>query len=162
MNELEYQETYDFLAKILKDNGMDWVATQVAEHVRNGKTIQKEINTLKEDRYYQWVSNELQPSRFRKGERDTFPVVEEYEPRERLILLINAIQSVVVDTIWIENEVLEYIDENWGNQEGIEFVSDEPGTEPRRLTTEALKSRVECGQNLEDLLNTIRKEAQGQ
>jgi hypothetical protein len=48
MEESENQEAYDNLINILKNNGLEWVTIQVAEYIRNGKTIQKEIDTFKE------------------------------------------------------------------------------------------------------------------
>ena len=125
MNELEYQEAYNSLVDILNNNGLDWVAAQVAEHIRIGKTIQKEIDTLKEERYPQLFSDDDFQSRFRKGSRDTFPVVIDYEPRERLELLLNAIEKVVLDTAQIESEILDYVGKTWNNWEGFQFFADD-------------------------------------
>ncbi len=158
MNELDYQEAYDTLVEILNNNGLGWVASQVDEHIRIGKTIQKEIETLKEDRYPQLFSDDVYQSRFRKGARDTFPVVEEYQPRERLELLVDAIEKVVLDTAQIESEVLDYVGKNWNNWEGFQFFTDEPGTEPRRLTSDISKSRLEYSRNLGQFLDAVRKE----
>jgi hypothetical protein len=46
MNENECQEAYNILETVLKNNGLEWVAIQVAEQIRIGKTVAREIETL--------------------------------------------------------------------------------------------------------------------
>jgi len=158
MNELDYQEAYHTLETALKSNGLEWVTVQVAEHIRMGKTIQREIDTLTEDQAMnRYLSNEFQ-YQFRKGPRATFPAVVNYEPHERLELLINAIEMVVIDTAQIESEVIADFKSKWNNHLGIQFFADEPGLEPRSLTSEISKSRLENSSRLRELLDLLKKE----
>jgi hypothetical protein len=86
MDEIDCVATYRELEQILKEFGLEWVTEQVAQTIREGKVI--------EDR-----------DEKARGVTKT----EEYTVREQLILLINAVEQAVVNTVEIENEIKKFL-----------------------------------------------------
>lgn len=80
MNEQECNQIYEQLAKMLDENGLGWVTAQVAEQISIGKTIQREIETLKEVRDTGLFLFDDYSSRLKKGPKATFAVTVEYKP----------------------------------------------------------------------------------
>lgn len=160
MNDAECIEVYDHLVRILNENELSWISTQVAEQIRLGKTVEKEIATFKEshgepplfgaDNYH---------IQYKKGPKVTFPVTEEYEPQERLLLLIDAIEQTIVNTAEMESHVIGYFGEQLGeNWEGIRFYSEDQDSQFIVIDRRTSSSRLHASQQLKQILDTIRKE----
>jgi len=163
MNDQECIQAYETLAGILDQNGLGWVTAQVAEQIRIGKTIQREIETLKEARQaglftFDDYPFDDYPSRLKKGPKATFPVTVDYEPPERLRLLIDAIEQAIVITASMEHHLLEYFEKEIQDWQGIQFHADESGSEPRSLDKRKAISRLKSSRNLKELLDALRKE----
>lgn len=103
---------FEKLSQTLQDHQLSWVLEQIDEQIAQGKTekikiqIYKEVlqDAEKEQRSLfhglQTVSRKLKPST--KQER---VVIVEYTPQERLLLLIDAIENVIVQTAEMEHQV---------------------------------------------------------
>ena len=159
MTDKECLETYQRLVDILNQNRLAWVVAQVEEQIRLGKTTEKEIDTLKEGRgEFELFTIEDYPSRLRKGPKATFPVTVDYQPPERLALLLDAVERVIVNTVDMENHLIEYFGKEVDNWIGVEFYSETPNSVPNRIGKETVVSRLENGRQLKHLLDAMRKE----
>ncbi len=158
MNDQECNQTYEALSDILKQYGLEWVTTQVTEQILLGKTIEREIETLKEDREVRMFSNQDYPSPLKKGPKATFPVPIEYKPSERLELLIDAVRCSVISTTDMEYHLIEYFESQSNNWQGIQFYGDEPDSEPKPLDRVTVSSRVDGSRKLKELLDALRRE----
>ncbi|WP_449417594.1 hypothetical protein [Phormidium nigroviride] len=87
MNEKEYTTAYQELTAMLRDFNLGWVAEQVADTVRTGKTIEE-----------------------RTSKRKT-PLlkIEDYTPEEQLRLLTKAVEQAVIDTAEMEDEIAYFL-----------------------------------------------------
>lgn len=100
MTDQECREVYQQLVAMLNESQMNWVVEEVNEVVRAGEIIDKPVENY---------------SRRRSSSRE-FITTREYTSQQALLLLIDAIDSVVVQTAFIEKEVT-----NFFRREGEEF-----------------------------------------
>jgi hypothetical protein len=160
MNDKECDEVYQRLTDMVNQIGLEWVIAQVAEQIRLWKTVEKEIETLRETRTERtlFTVNEYR-SEFRKGPKATFPVTVEYSSRERLSLLIDAIEQAVVNTADMEHHLLNFFDKATEKWDGvIQFYSEEPDIRPRSIDKRVSASRLESSRRLRQLLDNLRQE----
>jgi len=161
MDDQESGAIYDRLLAALRRVGLEWVADQVVQEVRVGKTIQREVETFKGNRL---PADSLDPNsreyspQFRRGPKATFPVTEEYRPSERLRLVLDAIERAVVNTADMEHEVLERLGSTLGIIEGISFSVEEDAGESIQLDSQRSASRIEAGRKLSRLIDELRGE----
>lgn len=158
MNNQECNQTYEILLKMLIENRLEWVTTQVSEQIRIGKTIEREIETFKEVRETRLIDSDNYPSQLGKGPKATFPVTVDYEPAERLGLLIDAIEQTVVNTAGMEHHLVEFLEKDDKSPHEIHFIAEEPGSEPNLINKHKSTSRFGSANKLKDLLNALRKE----
>jgi hypothetical protein len=159
MNDQECIHVFQQLIKIINDNGLGWVAEQVSEQIRIGKTIQREIETLKEGKGLPLFSTvDDYSSKLIKGPRVTFPVTVEYQPNERLELLINAVRQTIVDTADMEHYLVSFLEKNDDAPARIQFYLDEPNSEPKSIGAETIAIRHESSKRLNGLLESLQKE----
>lgn len=161
MNDRECNEAYERLINILNQNKLEWIVTQVEEQVRSGKTVEKEIDTLKESRRgFDLFTIDDYPSRLMKGPKATFPVTVEYQPSERLVLLLDAIEQAIVNTAEMEHHFIEYFGGEVDNWQGVEFYSEDPNSRPVAINKETVLSRLDNGKQLKQLLDALRQEVE--
>jgi len=158
MNDQECNQAYESMVGILNQNGLEWVTAQVAEQIRIGKTIQREIETLQEVRGRGLFTVADYSSQLKKGPKATFPVTVDYEPPERLRLLIDAVEQAVVNTASMEHHLSEYFEREGRDWQGIRFYADEPASEPKSLDKRSGASRFENSRKLKELLDALRQE----
>lgn len=161
MNDIECNKMYESLISILKQGGLEWVTSQVAEQVRLGKTIEKEIETLRESNDKSAISlfpADEYPVHLKRDPRATFPVTVEYQPCERLRLLINAVEQAVVHTAEMEHHIFDYIEKEVPNLKAIQFISEEPESQPVSLERQNTIIRSESSRKLKGLLDSLCKE----
>jgi hypothetical protein len=94
--------------RILRSNGLDWVAQQVQETILGGKQFSKEILEPALPQYAVEVStvDEAPPRRRRKTKRtSTSPLSDE----EQLSILIDAIERALVDRSEFQNAIFEIL-----------------------------------------------------
>lgn len=159
MNEQECIHAFERLIKILNDNGLGWVAEQVNEQIRIGKTIQREIETLKEGKGMPlFATVDDYSSKLTRGPKATFPVTVEYQPSERLELLINAVRQAIVDTADMEHHLVSFTEKNDETPKKIQFYIDEPNSEPKSISAETIRLRHKNAKRLNELLASLQKE----
>jgi hypothetical protein len=161
MNNTECNELYEQLIDILNQNNLAWVVSQVADQVRLGKTVEKEIETLQESRERRAVSlfpTDEFSANLKKGPRATFPITVEYQPCERLLLLINAMEQAVVHTAEMEHHLFTHMEVEAPNLRAIQFVSEEPESQPTILERDKMTIRYESSLTLKALIEELRKE----
>ncbi len=147
MNDQDYSELYDTLSNILRDKELVWVLDQVSEQIRLGKTESKEIFPEEEGRQQNplpGVESRLQAPRGRRRKKEEFLVSTEYTPKEKLILLIDAIEQSVVNTNRMVYETLDFVQAKFGirtivfysaeNQREKEFTSHDFNESTQRIT----------------------------
>ena len=156
MDDRDLQEIYRLLEEILSNRGLNWVNEQVIEQIRLGKTVQREIVTLKQDGPLWYIADEDR-FEYKKGPKETFITMENYTPIESLELLLNAIEMVVIDTAENESEMLTSL-AKLGEAQEIRFYTDEIESEPNILSAEQSESRLGIGHSLNSLLESLRRE----
>jgi hypothetical protein len=159
MNEQESIHAFDRLTKILNENGLGWVTEQVNEQIRNGKTIQREIETLKEGKEMPlFATFDDYPRKLTRGPKATFPVTVEYQPSERLELLIDAIRQSIVDTADMEHNLVSFTEKADETPKKFLFYSDEPNSEPILISAETIRLRHINSKRLNELLTSLQRE----
>lgn len=158
MNNQECNKAYETLVRVLNRNGLEWITAQVGEQVRIGKTIQRKIETLEEVRGPSLFNVADYPGRLKKGPKATFPVTVDYEPPERLRLLIDAVEQAVVNTASMECHLSDYFETEGQGWQGIRFYADEPASEPKSLDKRSAASRLKNSRKLKGLLDLLRRE----
>lgn len=127
MDDKDYNDIFSALADVLRQKEMLWVLDQVNEQIRLGKTESKEISPQDED-YRQSTLLDIGPrpktTRGRARKKEEFLVTTEYTPKEKLLLLIDAIEQAVVNTNRMVHDTLEFTHEEFTIDE-ITFYSEE-------------------------------------
>ncbi len=139
MDEIDCVATYRELEQILKEFGLEWVTEQVAQTIREGKVIED------------------------KDERDRgVTKTEEYTVREQLILLINAVEQAVVNTVEIENEIKNFLAQEEAEAKlrpEILFIPpDEKREDFFKFSPRSVAQRKGEASKLKDYLNILRSE----
>ena len=157
MNEQDCLTAYGSLVSILSENGWVWIISQVEEQIRLGKTIEREIDTLKEVRE---TGSQLTPyyPRLKKGPRAKFPVTEPYSPHERLKIIIDAIERAVLDSAAMENQLGAFMEVNADDIHEIQFYDDESDYKRQSIETQRSEMRVREAAHLKKLLDALRSE----
>ena len=101
------EEAYEILLRALREQQLSWVVEQVQEQVRVGKLVAKDITPYRETSPSR-LGDQLPSRRARTTRRERLVATEEYSPEERLGLAVDALESAVVHTAEIENEVLGF------------------------------------------------------
>jgi hypothetical protein len=163
MSDQEYINTYHLLHEVLNRVGLGWISLQVAEQVRSGRIIQKETETLREGSRSR---NESQPvlfaldhhiAQFKKGPKDTFPVTVEYQPRERLAMLLNAIEHSVTDIAQMEEHLVQFFSDEVNNWDKLIFYDEDSAGERIQLEKERVSAHIESSLILKQLIDTLRE-----
>lgn len=151
MTDEECREVYQQLVAMLNDRQllnerqMNWVVEEVDGVIRAGEII-----------------DEPSENSARRSSRE-FVTTREYTPQEALLLLIDAIESVVIQTAFIEKDVT-----NFFRREGVEFdispelrfVSEEEDSQPTVFTYSSASDRAEQALTLQRLLAQLRSEVE--
>jgi len=157
MDDQERVETYHRLLHILRNVKLGWVADQIEEQVRVGKTVEKEVDTLKPYHHEPQLFESSSVS-LTKGPKAMFPVTVEYSPVERVELVLEAIERTIVSAAEMEQHLAEVISSDIDNWSGIIFHSDSPNGVPVSLDLATIRSRLDNGHHLTKLLQDLRAE----
>lgn len=87
MDDIEYARVYQQLATMLDEFNLGWVAQQVADNVEIGKTIEE--RSLKR--------------------KTPLLKIEDYTPKEQLLMLIDAVEQATVHTSEMEDEIAYFL-----------------------------------------------------
>ena len=143
MTDKECREVYRQLVAMLDDRQMNWVFEEVDEVIRAGEII-----------------DEPSENSARRSSRE-FVTTREYTRQEALLLLIEAIESVVVQTAFIEKEVTNFFrreGEEFNISPELRFVSEEEDSQSTVFTYSSASDRAEQALTLQSLLDQLRSE----
>ncbi|WP_341734941.1 hypothetical protein [Microcoleus sp. EPA2] len=87
MDDIEYARVYQEMAAMLDEFNLGWVAQQVADNVEIGKTIEE--RSLKR--------------------KTPLLKIEDYTPKEQLLMLIDAVEQATVHTSEMEDEIAYFL-----------------------------------------------------
>ena len=156
MNDQECREAYDRLLEMLNSINLGWVTTQVEEQIRLGRTVAKEIETLKENpRRLDMFPPDQNSVSFAKGPKATFPITVDYQPPERLRLLVDAIEQVVINTADMEKHLIDFFGHERDNWSGISFQSEDSNSLSIVIDTKSASLRLEAANRLRSLIRDL-------
>ena len=104
MNNDEYEITFNELRNILEQN-FNWVALLALEEINMGKVLESKSN--------------------KKNRTDV--EVREYSPKEKLEILIDCIEQTIVDTAFMERDIIKFFMEKTSSAESdsnIKFLNE--------------------------------------
>ncbi|MBD1904079.1 hypothetical protein H6F53_00980 [Trichocoleus sp. FACHB-832] len=131
MNEEDCFIAYRQLEEILHEFNLEWVTEQVAQSIHEGKNIEE------------------------NQERNR---TEEYSAQEKLLLLINAVEQAVVNTLEIETEMSRFLSAQELRPEVRFYPSDERRGDFFVFAPRLLEERLSSARELRDYLNNLRFE----
>jgi hypothetical protein len=116
MTDEEYTGIYSQLVAALAQSDKGWLVEEVEDYIHQGKvqTIEKvETLRIKNDKGHQKQLWQNAPTvQFQRGPRADFLTISDYTAQERLLLLIDALKTVVEHRLNIEEEVLSFFSDN--------------------------------------------------
>jgi hypothetical protein len=102
MTDIECEYAFSELERVMNQEGLAWVTTQVAEEVRFGKTVVKKVTAFADTREDVVVAGSQETRRKSKVEVSATRL---YTAREKLDLLLTALEQATVATSVMENQV---------------------------------------------------------
>lgn len=164
-----YQQLVDMLRdrNIFDDRQMDWVIEEVDQVKRAGEIIDAPSESSSrrastETTIIREYTNMLSESSPRRASREAI-TTRKYTPQQTLLLLIDAIESVVVHAAFIEREVTRFF-----QREGEEFniapdvifmeEEEEENSQQTVFSYASAMDRAEQATHLQTLLNQLRSE----
>jgi hypothetical protein len=158
MDDNERKEVFDRLAAILKENGLDWIVDQVTEQIHLGKTVFKEVDTVKRTGETEVLSLDLDtaPSGLRTGPKAQFPATIDYDNRERLGLLMDGIVQAI-NALEMEDKIIDEVQAIGGPTE-ITFYAEESGTTNVVVSPDKVAARGQQLSGFRDLIHKLREE----
>ncbi len=156
MPELSDQEaltTFETIRDTLRSMGLDWVVQQVESTIALGKPRRRRLQ--KEDvREQVWPIVSPKDATKSRGRPAEFIVAEEYLPRERLVLLADAIRAAVVQPAQFAASVLSSIPEQMATS-GVAFRPELESSEGFVVSPAEVLARSEAVQRLSSLLDEL-------
>ena len=162
-----YQQLVDMLRdrNIFNDRQMDWVVEEVDQVIRAGEIIDApsesssrrastEVTIIRE---YINIPSESSP---RRASREAI-TTRKYTPQQTLLLLIDAIESVVVHAALIERDVTRFFQregEEFNIAPEVTFMEEEENSQQTVFSYASAMDRAEQATHLQTLLNQLRSE----
>ena len=162
-----YQQLIDMLRdrNIFNDRQMDWVVEEVDQVIRAGEIIDApsesssrrastEVTIIRE---YINIPSESSP---RRASREAI-TTRKYTPQQTLLLLIDAIESVVVHAAFIERDVTRFFQregEEFNIAPEVTFMEEEENSQQTVFSYASAMDRAEQATHLQTLLNQLRSE----
>jgi hypothetical protein len=113
MNDEDTIATYNSLAEILRDSQLTWLVQQVEEDIRTGKTERRQayVEGDGDNNPDDFLSTGGLPrpgrGKRKKQSKEEFTALREYTARERIELLIDAMERAIEGAVRIETTLLE-------------------------------------------------------
>lgn len=162
-----YQQLVNMLSdrNIFNDRQMDWVVEEVDQVIRAGEIIDApsesssrrastEVTIIRE---YINIPSESSP---RRASREAI-TTRKYTPQQTLLLLVDAIESVVVHAAFIEREVTKFFQregEEFNIAPEVTFMEEEENSQQTVFSYASAMDRAEQATHLQTLLNQLRSE----
>jgi hypothetical protein len=157
MTEEQCAEAYDILANLLRRLDLAWVMDQVDADVRVGKLIEKSIREISARHTAGSIAFELveAPEPQRRGRSGSIRQRVEYSNRERLQILIEAIEHAVLHTADMEEAALKLI-ANTHSSLQIAFEPDGSNERPFRIGQANIDSGRQFRNELRQALSQLK------
>ncbi len=155
------EEIYAELRSVLEEMQLSWIIEEVENQMRIGRLDTRDVHTLSlpEDHARQQrlpLLGQGSENNLRRGRTATFPVSVEFSPRERVEILLNAIEQVFVNTIEIQDVALESLwQKNVDNT--VEFYNENDDKPTLVISRELLKNKLAVAEHLHSLLDQLRR-----
>jgi hypothetical protein len=156
MDDKEIDRLYEDLSTMIDQLKMGWVRTQVNEQIRLGKIEDEEIKVLRHKRAPKKVAHSaIFTGEFQPGPKESFLRTVEYDSRERLLLLIDAVEQAIANTAEMEQELSVFFQKEGFN--GFLFQPDEESGQTFRIIPDGVAFRQGHVTELKRLLNELRE-----
>ncbi|HLP89537.1 MAG TPA: hypothetical protein VK184_13220 [Nostocaceae cyanobacterium] len=145
MDVKEYENLYLQIEDIINYYEMGWIIEEVNNSIREGKIVSIEGKLEK-----------------KKQEGNSRIKREDYSPKEKLLLLLDAFDRAITNKFELEKELGEFLTEEMNGlrlEPQIGFGSDEE-VKVHKFSSKTLELRQQEFQELQNLLNTLRQEIQ--
>ncbi|MBN3885866.1 MAG: hypothetical protein V7K64_22990 [Nostoc sp.] len=145
MNANEYQNLYCQIEEIINYYKLGWIIEQVNNSIHEGKIVSIEDKLAKKNR-------EKTP-RIKR---------EDYTAKEKVLLLLNAFETAVINTIELEKEVGEFLTEEISDPQlepKIKFYSEEEENSHQFIfSSDTINLRQQEAREIQNLLNQLHQE----
>ena len=163
MDNNERKEVFGSLVAILRQNRLDWIVDQVTEQIHIGRTVFKEVDTLKRPKGTEVASFSLDSDAvipdLRRGPKAQFPTTVEYNDKEKLTLLLDGIVQAI-NALEMESKVFEEIAvRRLRGLSEISFYSEESGATATVISPGRVPPAGPQLSGIRDLINKLREEA---
>lgn len=145
----EARQTFDELASILEESGLQWIVDGVNRQIAAGKTVRKTVRVASEEVDADW---ELTPVRRRKVSA-RFLGSDPYSQDEQLLLLLEVMQQVVVAATQMSAAVIAETDAH-----ALEFIDEGRETASVRVEPGRVSQGADAAERLTTLLEELRRE----
>ncbi len=150
-------QLYDEFVRLLREHHFDWVVAEVEEQLRLGKTAEERIEVSEGLALESSPGADAPPARGRPA-RTRFLKRVDYTARERLLLIIGAVEHAVLDVGEIGSHLLEAFRKLGVQGRPVSFVPDVEGGEAKPFPASELAQRKPAMAELRSLLNKLKTE----
>jgi hypothetical protein len=155
MSETECEQAYDQLVLAINDVGLLWLTNQVAEEIRFGRTVTKQVAArpdIPEDLLFEGLAEGHRKSKV------SVSATRPYTSREKLGVLLDALEQTIVATHDMEAAVTHYVSKTAANWISILLVrTDEIAREPIQVGRQPDEKRSENISTLRRLIKSLRE-----
>src|SRR5258708_567997 len=154
MTDHECIAAFERLQSAMTDVGLQWVANEVNEELRFGKTVTKRVSSrpdTPED-----VANEGLADKRRKSKVNV-AATRPYTAEEKLRTLLDSLEDVIVETQEMQNAVKKYVTSHAENWKELRLVRGDAGErEPVIITPTTDEERVRAAAHLRTLIGALK------
>jgi len=150
MTDQEAEELFSQIARILRENELDWLATEIAAEAAEGRSAPKMLSVVERD--MPLLDGRMQGSRRRVEFTHVIPLTS----KEHVGVSIKALRSIVVSSAVVLDELTKTLAN--GVPYTVSFVSeaDQPSV---TISSEDARRLSTAGRHLEAHLNSIEAES---
>lgn len=159
MVDIAFNEAYRIILEHLRKSGFGWVAAQIQEQVRSGKPLIKDVSPHPATSSIQYIDEEFETKPSTKGRRQRLAATENYTDIERLEIAINAIDSLVIQTTAMQEELIVFFATSMDGSQMILFEPDEFDESDALTIKYPFEKRKASVNDLKALLDMLREEA---
>lgn len=144
---MDYLETFNELKSTLLELDLKWIVDEVEQEIETGKFVEEKHSTLKE------TGKDIAGSRFSRGQKVDFTKRIDYEPKEKLLLLLDGLSNGAIEPVKIEGAISKWLGEDIHS---IEFVAEEVDDGGRN--TSRLRADNQVIDNLKQEIDNLKME----
>lgn len=144
---MDYLETFNELKSTLLELDLKWIVDEVEQEIETGKFVEEKHSTLKE------TGKDIAGSRFSRGQKVDFTKRIDYEPKEKLLLLLDGLSNGAIEPVKIEGAISKWLGEDIHS---FEFVAEEVDDDERN--TSRLRADNQVIDNLKQEIDNLKME----